>query len=164
MDNKAMADLIRENVQKQNERIDKKLALLRGTDPAHFTVLRTPVKCEITKPIPEPIPCKPGENARELSKIVASGPLYGVTRAYDAMGPLENLDIPPELPPEFMFMHERVFLEGETVENVDPDVASAGPKKWWEQDLRYVESESFDYNGAIEPEDRAEFLARQWKK
>lgn len=165
MTNKQISDIIKESVQKQNERIDKKLTELRGTDAAHFTVLR--LKCEKTKPITIP-PSKPGETARELSKIIADAPLYGLygptrVRVYDAMGPLENLDIPPELPPEFMFMHERVFLEGEPIENVDPDVASAGPKKWWEQDLRYVESETFDYTGVLEAEDRAELLARKWK-
>lgn len=157
MQNKTVADIIRESVEKQNARIDKKLADMRGTDPIHFSVMKVPAP-PVTPAAKVP-PLVPGELAKILSEITCHP-----SKKWEGHTPLENLDIPPELPPEFMFMHERVFLEGEPVENIDPDVASAGPKKWWEQDLRYVESENFDYHGMLEAEERAESLIQKWKK
>lgn len=60
-----------------------------------------------------------------------------------------------ELPPEFLFLHEAIFMDEEVVENVNPDDLPqlTQPKKWWEEDY---EAKSCD--------DRANDLLETWKK
>lgn len=144
------SELIRENVQKQNSRIDEKLKSLRGTGPLHWSILQ---------PTPEIVP---PQKLLPVTKSLAE--ILSAVTSFPSMPPLENLDVPPSLPPEFIFLHERVFLDGEIVENIDPDQIPDKPKKWWEDDCKYVESEGFDYSGDLSPEEKAAVWAEKWGK
>lgn len=145
---KSNSDLIRESLIKQNQLIDKEMQELRGDSPSHFF-------------------CKPLSPKKELTAMPqVAVDLANVTsnkKSYPGMPELE-LEDQPELPPEFIFMHDAIFPFGEPVENIDPDVTPNPVKKWWEEDRQYVESDGFTYSGDLSAEEKAKVLADKWRK
>lgn len=73
------------------------------------------------------------------------------------------------VPPDFLFLHESVFMDSEIVENVNPDLIKDKPK-WWEIDtsVKYLEDGadmiSLPEQNTLTSEDRANELITIWKK
>lgn len=74
-----------------------------------------------------------------------------------------TLDLPPVLPPEFIFLHDMIFTEGEIV--VDAILDQDDPKKWWEISKNsYLEDASEFDQGFLTPEERCYDLIKEWKE
>jgi len=121
-------------IQEQNQLLDQKMKELRGTEPLHFA-MELMIK-----------PTQPINLAAEQEKLrseIDSMASYHRT-LMGRRSQLQPTEVPPEWPPGFMFMHDRIFSVEQYVENIDPDIVQNVLVNWWEDDqVKYIDKEMF---------------------